>query len=67
MDKIKTLLDDPTLQQIIKDSFGGVMYNVANRPKYDTTELMEKWNALNPSEQSSVGGVVNGAINFINE
>ena len=53
--------------QILADSFGGVIYNVANRDKYDTTELLELWNALNSSERESAGGIIGGAIAFVQE
>ena len=57
--------DNAVMQQILKDSFGGVMYNVANRDKYDTTELLKEWNAMTLSEQESENGLITGAMNFI--
>ena len=62
MDEIK---NHPTMVQILADSFGGVIYNVANRDKYDTTELLGLWNNLTASEQESAGGIISGAISFI--
>ena len=62
VDEIKT---HPTMVQILADSFGGVMYNVANLDKYDTSELLALWDKLTPSEQESSGGIISGAINFI--
>lgn len=55
----------PVYKQIIKDSFGGVIYNVANRNKYDTSEIMPLWDNMQPSEKSSVGGIMEGAFNFL--
>lgn len=55
----------PVYKQILTDSFGGIMYDVANRDKYDTTELLEKWNALDGATQEMSGGIMQGAINFV--
>ena len=63
LDRIK---NHPTMVEILADAHGGVMYNVANRDKYDTTDLLTKWNALTPAEQESADGIIKGAINFIN-
>ena len=62
VDEIKT---HPTMVQILADSFGGIMYNVANLEKYNTKQLLELWNNLTPSEQDASGGIISGAINFI--
>ncbi len=62
VDQIKT---HPIMVQILADSFGGIMYNVANLEKYNTTQLLELWNNLTPSEQDASGGIISGAINFI--
>jgi hypothetical protein len=64
MEKITAL---PVYKQILQDSFGGVMYNVANRNQYDTSELLSLWNALSPAEREAAGGIAKGAINFITE
>lgn len=52
-------------KQIVKDAFGGVMYNVANRDKYDTTELLALWDNLTDVQRSSANGIMRGAMNFI--
>ena len=64
MDEIK---NHPTMVQILADSFGGVIYNVANRDKYDTEELLSLWDALTASEKESAGGIIGGAIAFVQE
>jgi len=56
---------NPIMKVILADSFGGVMYNVANRDKYNSIELLKIWERLTESEQSSCDGIVTGAINFI--
>ena len=64
---MQTIENHSVMQEILKDSFGGVMYNVANRNKYDTTELLALWHSLSDSEQSSANGCIKGAIAFIQE
>ena len=56
---------DPTYRQILKDSFGGVMYNVANRHKYDTTELVKLWLDLSRGERAGADGIMQGVFSFI--
>ena len=60
MDTLKTLLIP-----VLKDSFGGIMYNVANRNKYDAATILAAWNDLSTNEQKSANGLITGAINFI--
>lgn len=62
MDKIK---DNEVLKQVLKDSFGGVMYNVANRNKYNADEIIAEWNNLSDNEKASYDGIINGAMNFL--
>lgn len=52
-------------KQVLTDSFGGVMYNVANRDKYDSSTLLALWDNLSPAEKESAGGITKGAINFL--
>lgn len=65
MESIKAIEANPVYQQILADSFGGIMYDVANRGKYDTAEIVELWEQLTPAERESVGGIMEGAFNFI--
>jgi len=51
--------------QVLKDAYGGIMYNVANRDKYDTVELLAIWDSLTASERENADGLVGGAINFL--
>lgn len=64
VDEIKT---HPTMVQILADSFGGIMYNTANQHKYNTTNLLAQWDKLTPTEQDLAGGIIKGAINFIQD
>ena len=65
MESIKSIEANPVYKQILADSFGGIMYDVANRGKYDTAEIIELWEQLTPAERESVGGIMKGAFNFI--
>ena len=62
IEKIKA---NPFYQQMLADSLGGVMYDVANRNKYD--EGKEELIALyKPIEgNGSIDGIMKGAMNFI--
>ena len=64
-DKIQVITENEAYKEILKDSFGGVMYNIANQNKYDTVKLLKLWEALTPSKKESTGGIMSGAINFI--
>lgn len=61
METLNTLL-----KPVLADSFGGIMYNVANKAKYDTKAINAAWEALTQNEQHSANGIVTGAINFLN-
>ena len=65
--KVDAIRDNPVMQQILSDSFGGIMYNTANRHKYNTINLLAQWDKLTPTEQDLAGGIIKGAINFIQD
>ena len=65
MTTIETIQQHPVYKQIMADSFGGIMYDVANRGKYDTAEIVELWERLTPAEREAAGGIMEGAFNFI--
>lgn len=67
MNTLEQITNNEVYKQVLTDSFGGVMYNVANRDKYDTTEITALWNSLSPAEQESAGGIMKGAFNFLKE
>ena len=67
MTTIQQIEQHPTYKQILADSFGGIMYDVANRGKYDTAEIVELWQSLSEAERESVDGIMKGAFNFIKE
>ena len=55
----------PVYKQVMADSCHGVMYNVANRGKYDSEGLLKMWASATESERESVNGIIKGAINFL--
>jgi hypothetical protein len=67
METITKITSNPVYKKVLADSFGGVMYNVANRDKYDTTELVKLWNSASPAEKESAGGILKGAMHFLTE
>ena len=67
MTTIQQIEQSPVYKQILADSFGGIMYDVANRGKYDTAEIVKLWQSLSEAERESVGGIMKGAFNFIKE
>ena len=65
MTKIEQIKNHEVYKQVLKDSCGGVLYNVANRGKYDATEIMQLWEDATPGEQSAAGGIMQGVFNFL--
>lgn len=68
MSTIETIKNHATYKAVVADSFGGVMYNVANRDKYDpedVTYLLTTWDQLTECERGSAGGIMKGAIGFL--
>lgn len=67
MTTLQDLLNNKVYKQVLSDSFGGIMYNVANRDKYNASEVLNIWNKLDNREQNSANGITKGAINFLKE
>lgn len=63
----ENILNSAIMKQVLKDSFGGIVYNVSNGGKYDATELLEIWDNLSNNEKDAMGGIILGAINFLKE
>lgn len=64
---IESIKQNPVYLQILKDSFWWVMYNVANRGKYETKQILTLWEHLTENEKSSVWGIMQWVFNFIQE
>lgn len=65
MNTIEQIKNNDVYKQVLADSFGGIMYNVANQGKYNTTELLQLWNNVTPAVQDSADGIMKGAIDFV--
>ena len=66
MNTLELIKNNDVYKQILADSFGGVMYDISNRDKYNTIELLKLWDQLG-NDQKMAGGIMAGAINFILE
>ncbi len=64
-DIMNQIKDHAVYKQVMADSFNGIMYNVANQDKYDTSELFSLWDSLTPAEKEMSGGIMKGAFNFL--
>ena len=62
---LQAITDNEIYKQVIKDSFGGVLYNVANQDKYDDKQILALWNSLSSQQQESANGIIKGAIDFL--
>ena len=62
---IATIKAHPVYQEIVKEAFGGVMYNVANRNKYDDKEIKALWLSLPEANRDAQDGIIKGAFNFL--
>lgn len=65
MNKLEQIKNSEVYKQVMADSFNGIMYNIDNRDKYNSTEILNIWNSMTPAEKEAVGGIVKGAINFL--
>ena len=65
-DKIlEAIQENEVYQQVLADSMGGIMYNVANYGKYESGDLLELWDSLSEPQKSSTGGIMRGAMSFL--
>ena len=62
---INQIKENATYKQILADSFGGVMYNVANYHKYNEgkAELLALYEQI--KDNGAVDGIMSGAMNFL--
>lgn len=63
--QLAAILEHPTYKQILNDSFGGVMYDLSNKPTYNSTEILKLWDELDPIYKESSGGITKGLFNFL--
>lgn len=46
------ITNNEVYKKVLADSFGGVMYNAANRGTYDAGELIELWDGMSQFDLS---------------
>jgi len=56
--------ENPVYKQVLKDSLGGIMYDVSNRGKYDADELLAEMEAFGINR---LDGIAKGAYDFLKE
>lgn len=59
------ITNHPVYKQILSDSFGGIMYDVSNKEKYDSAELVKMWENLPETNRDAAGGIVKGVFDFL--
>ena len=64
---IEAIKENKVFQQILKDSFGGIMYNADNINKYDTKELLSLWEEVPEVEKEAAGGIIKGVFEWLEE
>ena len=65
-ERIATQIEShPVYKMVLADSCGGIMYDVANHGKYNATEVLNLWAAMPASEREAAGGIMQGAIAFL--
>tara|TARA_R110000822_G_scaffold127454_1_gene262939 strand:- start:5737 stop:5952 length:216 start_codon:yes stop_codon:yes gene_type:complete len=62
---LQPITENETYKQILKDSFGGIMYPEGTQKNYDTKELLKLWDELEPVYREASGGITNGVFNFL--
>ena len=67
MTTIETIKASPVYKQIMADSFGGIMYDVANGGKYESSAIEALWYGMTPGERESADGIIRGAFNFLEQ
>ena len=60
---IEQIKSDEVYKQVLKDSHGGIMYNVAN--KYNAKHLLDLWDKV--KNKDSQDGIIKGAMNFLKD
>lgn len=63
---MEKILENEVYQQILKDTFGGVLYQEGTQDQYDSKELLKLWNELSGAEKESAGGIMKGVFGFLN-
>ena len=64
---LEQIKESNSYKLLIKESFGGVMYNGNKLPDYQKTsqDIIELWDSLPSDFQQSQDGIVTGAMRFL--
>lgn len=54
--------ENPIYKQVLADSMGGIMYDVANQGKYDAADLLAEMEAYGINR---LDGIAKGAYDFL--
>jgi hypothetical protein len=63
--QLNAILEHPTYKQILKDSFGGIMYDLSKKNSYNTDKLLKLWEDLPNAWKEGSGGITQGVFNFL--
>lgn len=66
MEKIQQIQKDPVYNQILKDSFGGIIFVEGTQSKYNASNILKLWNETPEAVKESSGGIMKGVFNFLN-
>ncbi|MCT2077680.1 hypothetical protein [Dietzia cinnamea] len=64
---INAIESSQVYRDIMRDSYGGIMYDVANAGKYQAEEIMRLWRSASPTDREGAGGVMKGAFDFLEQ
>lgn len=62
---LQAIKENETFKQILKDSFGGIMYTEGTQKKYNSTEILNLWESLPNTYKEYAGGIVSGVFRFL--
>jgi len=61
----QAILDDENYKSIIKESYGWIMYDLANKNKYNTKKILWLWDILTEWEKDACDWIINWLFDFI--
>lgn len=65
-DTLTAIQENETYKAILKDTFGGIMYEEGSQTKYNSKELLKLWEDLPETYKEASGGIMRGVFNFLN-
>lgn len=66
MENLQKIKNNEVYKQILKDSFGGIMYTEGTQSNYNSKEILNLWNGAPESQKEASGGIMKGVFNFLN-